>query len=492
MSLINAANLSFTYEGSHDPVFKDVSFQIDTDWKLGITGRNGRGKTTLLRLLMGRLDHGGTISSSMDFEYFPYDVPDTGRTALDAALAVSPGFELWQFKKELAALQVADEVLGRPYGTLSKGEQTKVLLAAMFLKENNYLLIDEPTNHLDLAAREIVSRYLNSKKSFILVSHDRAFLDHCIDHIMSINRQNIEIQSGNFSTWLENKRRQDSYEQARNDLLKKDIRKLTEAARRTSVWSSKTEKEKNGRLPCGTKADRGYVGHKAAKMMKVSKVIEARQETAAEEKSRLLRNVDSAENLKLAQLQFHSKRLAELEDLCVVYGAKQVCGPLSFTIDQGDRIALTGRNGSGKSSIVRLLCGEEVPHRGALRKNGQLIISYVPQDTSGLSGSLTDYARESSVDESLFKAILDKLGVTKPQFEKDMGDFSAGQKKKVLIARSLSEKAHLHIWDEPLNYIDVLSRMQIEELLLTWKPTILFVEHDRAFCENVATKTVAL
>ena len=116
----------------------------------------------------------------------------------------------------------------------------------------------------------------------------------------------------------------------------------------------------------------------------------------------------------------------------------------------------------------------------------------MPQDTSGLSGSLTDYARESGVDESLFKAILDKLGVTKPQFEKDMGDFSAGQKKKVLIARSLSEKAHLHIWDEPLNYIDVLSRMQIEELLLTWKPTILFVEHDRAFCENVATKTVAL
>ena len=109
-----------------------------------------------------------------------------------------------------------------------------------------------------------------------------------------------------------------------------------------------------------------------------------------------------------------------------------------------------------------------------------------------MQGSLSDYARAYRIDESLFKAILIKLDFARKQFEKDMADFSAGQKKKVLIARSLCEKSHLHIWDEPMNYIDVISRMQIEELILEHQPTLLLVEHDRAFCERVATKTVEL
>ena len=102
------------------------------------------------------------------------------------------------------------------------------------------------------------------------------------------------------------------------------------------------------------------------------------------------------------------------------------------------------------------------------------------------------YARQRDIDESLFRAILDKLGFSRVQFDKDMADYSAGQKKKVLIAASLCEKAHLHIWDEPMNYIDIYSRMQLEELILRSTPTLLFVEHDRAFCERVATQTVEL
>ena len=114
------------------------------------------------------------------------------------------------------------------------------------------------------------------------------------------------------------------------------------------------------------------------------------------------------------------------------------------------------------------------------------------QDTSGLKGKLSDLAQSSGIDESLFLAMLAKLDVPKAQMEKDMSSLSAGQKKKVLLARSICEPMHLHIWDEPMNYIDVISRMQIEELLLEYQPTILFVEHDKAFCENVATKIVEL
>ena len=116
----------------------------------------------------------------------------------------------------------------------------------------------------------------------------------------------------------------------------------------------------------------------------------------------------------------------------------------------------------------------------------------MPQDTAGLAGSLTDYAEKCGVDVSLFLAILRKLDFERGQFEKDMASYSAGQKKKVLLARSLCQRAHLLVWDEPLNYIDLISRMQIEELLLRAKPTLLVVEHDRAFCEHIATKTVEI
>ncbi|RUS46867.1 Lsa family ABC-F type ribosomal protection protein [Cohnella sp. AR92] len=492
MSLINVRNLTFAYEGSYDNVFENVSFQIDTDWKLGFTGRNGRGKTTFLNLLLGKFDYSGHISSNVDFDYFPYPVKNKEDNTLDIIGEIYPDYVHWELMRELNLLEVEEDALYRPFESLSNGEQTKVLLAALFLKENNFLLIDEPTNHLDRKARELVGEYLNSKKGFILVSHDRAFLDRCIDHVLSINKTNIEIQQGTFSSWMENKQRQDNYELAENDKLRKDIKRLNEAAARTSHWSDEVEKTKNGTRNSGLRVDRGFVSHKAAKMMKRSKSLENRQQAAAEEKSKLLKNIDTTESLKIAQLTYHKQKLVEVERVSIFYGDKKVCEDVSFSIEQGDRIALSGRNGAGKSSLLKLILGEEIRHTGTLRVGSQLRISYVSQDTSHLRGSLTDYAREHEIDESLFKAILRKLDFSRVQFEKDMSDFSGGQKKKVLIARSLSEKAHLYIWDEPLNFIDVISRMQIEELLLEHEPTILFVEHDLEFHQSVATKFVEL
>ncbi|MGI6093589.1 MAG: Lsa family ABC-F type ribosomal protection protein [Veillonellaceae bacterium] len=492
MSLINVTNLTFGYDGSYDNIFENVSFQIDTDWKLGFTGRNGRGKTTFLNLLLGKYEYSGTISAKVNFEYFPFEVKNTDDSTLDVIETIYPDYQQWQVMRELSLMQVSEDVLYRPFATLSNGEQTKVLLAALFLKENSFLLIDEPTNHLDIKARKIVSDYLNSKHGFILVSHDRAFLDNCVDHILSINKTNIEIQKGNFSSWWENKKRQDNFELAENEKLQKDISRLTAAARRTSDWSDKVEKTKVGTRNSGVKPDKGYIGHKSAKMMKRSKTIEARQKSAIDEKSKLLKNIESSESLKMSTVNFHANRFVELDDVSIFYGEKLACADVSLTIEQGDRIALYGKNGSGKSSLLKLICGENITYTGTLRKASQLKISYVSQDTSHLRGNLTDYARENNIDESIFKANLRKLDFSRVQFEKDMADFSGGQKKKVLIAKSLCEKASLYVWDEPLNFIDVISRMQIEELLLEYAPTIIFVEHDIEFCRNVATKIVEL
>ncbi|NCC58468.1 MAG: ABC-F family ATP-binding cassette domain-containing protein, partial [Synergistales bacterium] len=198
------------------------------------------------------------------------------------------------------------------------------------------------------------------------------------------------------------------------------------------------------------------------------------------------------EKLKLFPLAFHSPRLAELENVSVSYGNRSVCEGVSFTIGRGERIALRGRNGCGKSSILKLILGERLEYGGTLNVASGLKISWLPQDAEGLSGSLTDFAQQSGIDRSLFLAILRKLDFSRTQFEKNMEDYSGGQKKKVFLARSLCEQAHLYLWDEPLNYIDVISRMQITELLLEHGPTMVFVEHDRAFCDEVATRVVNL
>ena len=487
MSQIRVNDLTFHYEGSYDNIFEHASFSIDTSWKLGFVGRNGRGKTTFLKLLLGQYDYEGLISASVAFDYFPFPVEDASLTteAVFDSIANEPR---WRLEKELNLLDVSPDALDRAFSTLSPGEQTKVLLAALFARPGHFLLIDEPTNHLDMEAREIVSRYLSGKQGFLLVSHDRAFLDGCVDHILSINRASIDVQTGNFSSWEENRRRQDAFERAENERLTREMDDLQLAARRTAEWGDRIERSKIGEHSL----DRGYIGAKSARMMKRAKVTERRQDNAAKEKEKLLKDLERNDTLKITPLRHHADILLEALDLSIVYADRTVCGPLNFTLRQGERAALCGKNGSGKSSVLKLLMGEPIPHTGTLRTASGLVVSYMPQDTSFLNGKVLDYARESGLDETLFLTILRKLDFPRVQFEKDMADFSGGQKKKALLAKTLSERANLYVWDEPLNFVDVLSRMQIRDLLLAAKPTMLFVEHDKTFVSEIAMRQILL
>lgn len=486
MSIIKVENLTFAYPSSYDNVFENVSFQIDTEWKLGFIGRNGRGKTTFLNLLQGKFEYSGKIISTVQFDYFPYFVRDKTNLTEDVLKEVCPTAEEWQLMRELSYLDVNCECLYRPFDTLSNGEQTKALLAALFLNEGHFLLIDEPTNHLDTQARELLSAYLRKKKSFILISHDRHFLDGCVDHILSLNRSNIEVQSGNFTSFMTNFVRQQDFERKQNSRLQKDIQRLQETASRTANWANIVEATKIGA------ADKGYVGHKSAKMMKRAKVVEARQQKEIEQKSSLLKNIENESSLKISPLTYRSERLASFSAVVPFYDGKSVCPPVTFEIKRGERIALEGKNGSGKSSLLKLLCGQQIEHSGTIETGSNLIISYVPQDASHLQGTLTDFAFLHSIDESLFKAVLNKMGFDKRQFEKNMADFSDGQKKKTLIAKSLCERAHLYVWDEPLNFIDIYSRMQIENLLNEFQPAMIFVEHDKAFQKKIATSIIKI
>lgn len=524
MALIDVRNVSFHYEGSPDMVFENVSFQIDTDWKLGLIGRNGRGKTTFLRLLEGAYPYQGQIAATVRFDYFPYALEAEGKTALEAIRGAIAPFGAWEAEmerllgmgdeasllrysdlqermiasdgyrideliaREAGKLQVDPGALSRPFEELSSGERTKLMIAALFLRKNGFLLIDEPTNHLDIQGRGTLEAYLKSKKGFILVSHDRALLDGVVDHVLSINRADIRVQQGNYTTWKQNKDLQDQYEQEKNERLKGDIRRLEEAGRRNERWSDRIEAGKIGTHA----ADRGAIGAQSARMMKRAKTMERRVQGAIDEKAALLQNVETAELLKIHPLPYIKKRLLEAVDLSVDYGTGPLFAPVTFELRQGERLSLTGRNGSGKSSILKLLLGQAVPHAGQLLLGSQMIISYVPQETSHLRGPLRPFIQAEGIDETLFKAILRKLDFSREQFEKPMEAYSGGQKKKVLLAASLSQSAHLYVWDEPLNFIDILSREQIEALILAYRPTMVFVEHDRSFAERIATKTLAL
>lgn len=487
MSLININYLTFSYPSSLEPVFKDVSFKLDTDWRLGLIGRNGRGKTTLLRLFLGELPYSGTISNCTNFVYFPQTPVDSTLLARDVLAELYPLAEDWQLRRELNLLGCdADEILWRPFDTLSGGEQTKALLAGLFLDDAAFPLIDEPTNHLDLAGREAVARYLRRKRGFILVSHDRTFLDAAIDHVLALNLSDIEVHSGNFSSWQENFTRREAHEKEQNARLQHEIRQLKQAAQRTANWSDRVERTKIGA------ADKGYVGHMAAKMMKRSKAIEARRERAIEEKSKLLKDFEHEQPLKLVPLTYRADRLVTFENVQVRYNDTPIGAPHTFTIHRGDRLFLDGPNGCGKSSLLHLLANNAPAFSGRLHIASGLIISIVPQHTDTLAGSVFDFAEAAQIDRTLFLSFLRKMGFPRDHFDRDMTTFSEGQKKKVLLAKSLSEQAHLYVWDEPLNYIDLASRLQIETLIKTYQPTMLLVEHDRAFRDAIATEVIQL
>ncbi|MDE6421222.1 MAG: ATP-binding cassette domain-containing protein [Lachnospiraceae bacterium] len=530
MAQISVNHVTFCYEGSYDNIFEDVSFQIDTDWRLGLIGRNGRGKTTFLRLLMAELEYEGSIKTNIVFDYFPYRLRAEYdlQNAVDVLYELSPECELWRVLCELEQVKLDAEVLYRPFGQLSKGEQTKLMLALLFSQENHFLLIDEPTNHLDIQAREVVRDYLSRKSGFILVSHDRRFLDACIDHVLVINKNSMEVERGNFSSWWENKEKRDAFELAENEKLKKEIGRLQAAARRTALWADKVEATKIGFDPVKEHDrflnTRSYIGMKSKRMQQRRKNLERRQENAIEEKSRLLKNIETAENLKLKPLHYHKSVLIEARDLALSYSAesaKPLFEGVRFRLEDGQCLAIQGRNGAGKSSIVRAilaqtavdketginipyelsgwdtLCAagtEEAPQiiSGELRVPAGLIVSYVSQDTSFLRGSIKEYAEKRKISEPLLFALLRKLDFERVQFEKPMESYSEGQKKKVLLAGSLCEQAHLYIWDEPLNFIDVFSRMQLEALIKTYRPTMLLIEHDEAFIQEIGADVLRL
>jgi lincosamide and streptogramin A transport system ATP-binding/permease protein len=476
-------NLSFAHEGAQ-PLFKGVSLNLDTSWKLGLVGRNGRGKTTLLRLLEGTLPFQGTISRPFELTYFPFKVEDPSRTARELSAILRPhDHQDYRLEREASLLGLPMEALDRPFGSLSGGEATKALLAILFITDDVFPLMDEPTQNLDMDGQRSIGDYLATKKGFLMVTHDRRLADRCLDHVLSINRAGLELVKGNFKSFWEDRQRRNAEEEARVEKLSKETARLEEASKRSTAWAYKCEKEKYGHGP----VDRGFIGHKAAQMQKRAKATEARRARALEEKSSIPRNTERPSRLSMRPLRYHGRILAHGSHLTVGYGDTPVLRDFSFTLREGGVLAASGPNGSGKSLFMRLLMGKAKILSGEFGMPGNITVSHVPQNPDLGALSLREVARGMHVEASALMTVLRHLGLERDSFEVPFSSLSLGQRKKVLLAASLCQEAHLYLWDEPLAHVDIISRAEMEDLIARFKPTMVVVEHDEAFLARVAT-----
>jgi lincosamide and streptogramin A transport system ATP-binding/permease protein len=527
MSRIIISDLNFSYKEYYQPIFNHVNISIDTDWRLGLIGRNGRGKTTFLRLLHGDLEPDrGTIMKDAAVELFPYEITTEYTNTLDvmkeyigflksmedqmdslitakneeAKIDASDmeeyqrilseyleldGFSIEsKIKKEMNLMKLPERLLEQEYELLSGGEKTKMQIIALFLRKNAFVLLDEPTNHLDLEGKRVLAEYLQRKRGFLAVSHDRSFLDEVVDHVLSINKADIAIEKGNYSSWRKNKEMAEEYEFRTKAKLEREVEALEKVSVRTRNWAAVAEKEKN---PYATH-NRGN-GTRAAKFMRQAKTAEHNIQDNLKEKKNLLKNFEVTPELILKQQVARAECLVSAYDLSFGYSKELLFEKLSFNIQKGERIWIRGRNGAGKSTLLKII-GRKILNSRVQYAEG-LVVETAFQEPLWTEGLLSDLINDADI-RSRFIEVCHRLDLRYDLLQKPLETFSSGELKKIDLARALAAPNQLLLLDEPLNFMDIYFREQLEKAILAFQPTIIFVEHDELFGNNVATGVICL
>ena len=488
MAQIILEGISFYYKEFFESIFENVNLNLDTNWKLGLIGRNGRGKTTLLRLLHGELlPDKGKIIKSINTDLFPCPIDLNYSKTIDVIKESIGGLRTLEDNledldclqryidqdgflmesriiKEIHLMNLSESLLNRDYDTLSGGEKTKVNLITLFLKSNVFVLLDEPTNHLDIEGKKIIAEYLKGKRGFIVVSHDRQFLDTVCDHILSINKKSIEIEKGNFSTWVKNKELIEQYELRTKERLEKEIISLEKRAKTGRLWANTANKQKSE-----------FAGHfrtnGSQAYMRQAKMSEKRVEDNIYEKKQQLRNYEKEKKLQLNQSNdISSPWLLIADHISFGYTENLLIDDFSLTIKKGDRIWLQGDNGKGKSTLLRLLSKKRNLEEeqadiigdimsGNIYHTTGLDISFSYQEPFLKGGYAEDYFNDSN---SYWHELCLSFDLPKDFLSRPIETYSNGEIKKLEMARALSLPNHILFLDEPLNYMDIYFRKQLE------------------------------
>jgi ATP-binding cassette, subfamily F, member 3 len=533
--LAQLTNVSLSFPDKK--VLEDVSLTVYPGDRISLVGENGAGKTSLFRLLKGRLNpDSGEVSFARGVRigYLEQDFAavdeDPERTCMDAALEpfgplialerdierlsfelAKAGEEASEFLAELGEAQHRFEVSGgyefrartestlaglglpealweRGVSELSAGQRVRLALARLLLEEHDLVLFDEPTNHLDLPAREWLEKHLaGMDAAYVVASHDRRFLDAVSTKVAHLDRGELSVYPGDYTAF---RRQLDQAEQEGWRRYEKDqklAKKLRRQAQDYQRWSDAGEKKKRGA------ADKGFMGHKAAKLMKRSLAARRRMEEAAENA-----RTEKPFEKNAVKIEFGSTKgrsLVRAEDLVVGYSERQaLTGKLSFEVTAGDRVAVLGPNGSGKTALLRTVLGEIPALSGDLRLAPSAKVGYFDQDTRSVPPEDTalEAVSRTGRDETLVRTVMGRMGVRRGTVNKEAAKLSSGERAKVVMAGVILGDNNLLVLDEPTNYLDIETQDVLLEALEDFPGGVLFVSHDRYFVERLATETLTL
>ena len=496
-------------------ILDGLTFQVDSGERVGLLGKNCCGKTPLLRILTGQLDWDeGEVVLAPDkrvglisqIPVYPagYTVEDVLDTAfrplremeeemeqlaarmergedpallrrydqLTAAFEAGGGYDTDTRKNKVCSgLQIGPGMREQLFDRLSGGEKTRVNLGRLILEDTDILLLDEPTNHLDLKATEWLEEYLDKFKGTVLaVSHDRWFLDRVVDRVIEIQEGKAEFYSGNYSFYVVEKERryQEKLKQYEKEQAK--IQQLEKAAEQLRIWA--------------------YSGNdkifKRAQSME--KRIERMRTTDRPTRERKM-------EVRFGEREFRGDEVLTIKGLSKSFGQRALFSGVDLEVVGGERIALLGDNGTGKSTLIKILMGEEGPDEGKIRMGPTVKIGYLPQIIH------FDHPERSLLDTMLYEldctaqTARNRLASFKFRGEdvfKPVSALSGGEQSRLRLCMLMDEKINLLILDEPTNHLDIQSREWIEEAVEEYEGNLLFVSHDRYFIDRFATRVWVL
>jgi ATPase subunit of ABC transporter with duplicated ATPase domains len=501
-------------------ILENISFDIQTKERVALIGQNGCGKSTLMKILVGIEEYqGGTISlrkgikvgyldqifkcppktTVMDILESSFDDIKALKSKLKAeedklktmskdeseSLMNSYGLLLEEYErmggydidtdinKVCTGLMIPDSFKTKAFNMLSGGEKTRVLLAKLLLEQPDLLLLDEPTNHLDINSIVWLEDFLlNYKGTVFMVSHDRQFLDKVASRIIELEPNIANIYDGNYSAYVveKEKRFEIAYKAYINNQRK--IEQMERQIERYRIWGAMRDSEK---------------------MYKHAKELEKRLD-----KIEVVDKPD-AENAKLKintdSISRSGKIVLDIENLSKTFAEKNLFDDLSFTLFYRDKLCIMGENGSGKTSLLKIVLGEMQPDKGNIRVGSNVSIGYLPQNVvfEDEDLSILDYfSSKHKLTQSEARRELAKMLFIRDDVFKKIKSLSGGEKSRLRLASLIFDKVNLMILDEPTNHLDIDSREVLEEALSDYDGTILFVSHDRYFVNKLATKMLII
>lgn len=481
MALISLQDVSIGFGGPR--LLEDINLQIESGERVGLLGRNGMGKSTLLKLITGELlPHDGTIARQQNIKvaYLPQEVPQglQGRvrsiveSGLEAVTVALDDEHVWQRQHQV------DKIISRMelepdtrFEVLSAGMKRRVYLARGLVREPNLLLLDEPTNHLDITSIDWLEDFLKRwGGTLVFVTHDRVFLQRLATRIIELDRGKLFDWNCDYITFIKRKEDMLSAEQAQNALFDKKLAQ-EEAWIRKGIEARRTRNE--GRV-------------RALKHLR-----DVRQER---------RELSGKVRMQIATENRSGRLVIEAENIRYAFGDKTILRDFSTSIQRGDKIGIVGPNGSGKTTLLRVLMGQLLPAQGEVRHGTNVEMAYFDQLRAQLdeSKSVLDNVGQGRDTITIngrarnLMGYLEDFLFTRERVRAPISALSGGERNRLLLARLFTQPANLLILDEPTNDLDIETLEVLEDLLLEYEGTLLLVSHDRAFLNNIVTSTLIL